>query len=333
VTELAGTLSIGGRDLANRAFLAPMAGITDAPMRRLAERFGAGLVVSEMIASAALATGHHEMVRKLGKAGALPHVVQLAGCEAQWMARGAEIAEAAGADIVDINMGCPSKRVTNGYAGSALMRVPDEALRLVDAVVGATALPVTVKMRLGWDDASLNAPDLARRAVDAGARMITVHARTRQQFYKGTARWELVRAVVEAVRVPVVVNGDIVDLDAARSALAQSGAAAVMIGRGAQGRPWLVGQVGAALAGRPVPAAPNHGALADLVLEHYDAMLACYGEALGVRVARKHLGWYLEAAGMAPGAESRRVLLASDSASEVKRLLSALPFEEWRQAA
>ncbi|HEY0919051.1 tRNA dihydrouridine synthase DusB [Devosia sp.] len=333
MTELAGTLSIGGRDLANRAFLAPMAGITDAPMRRLAERFGAGLVVSEMIASAALATGHHEMVRKLGKAGAQPHVVQLAGCEAQWMARGAEIAEAAGADIVDINMGCPSKRVTNGYAGSALMRVPDEALRLVDAVVGATALPVTVKMRLGWDDASLNAPDLARRAVDAGARMITVHARTRQQFYKGRARWELVRAVVEAVRVPVVVNGDIVDLDAARTALAQSGAAAVMIGRGAQGRPWLVGQVGAALAGRPVPAVPNYGALADLVLEHYDAMLACYGEALGVRVARKHLGWYLEAAGMAPGAESRRALLASDSASEVKRLLSALPFEEWRQAA
>ena len=333
MTDLARTLSIGDRHLANRAFLAPMAGITDAPMRSLAERFGAGLVVSEMIASAALATGHHEMVRKLGKSGSLPHVVQLAGCEAQWMARGAEIADAAGADIVDINMGCPSKRVTNGYAGSALMRVPDEALRLVDAVVGATALPVTVKMRLGWDESSLNAPDLARRAVDAGARMITVHARTRQQFYKGTARWDLVRAVADAVPVPVVVNGDITDIDSAHTALAQSGATAVMIGRGAQGRPWLVGQVGAALAGRPVPAAPAAGALADPVLEHYEAMLECYGDALGVRVARKHLGWYLDAAGIAPTKETRRILLGSESAGEVKRLISGLLREQWRQAA
>lgn len=333
MTEFASKLSIGGHDLRNRAFLAPMAGITDAPMRMLAEGFGAGLVVSEMIASAALSTGHHEMVRKLGKSGSLPHVVQLAGCEAQWMARGAEISEAAGADIVDINMGCPSKRVTNGYAGSALMRVPDEALRLIEAVVGATALPVTVKMRLGWDDASLNAPELARRAVDAGAQMITVHGRTRQQFYKGAARWELVRAVVDAVPVPVVVNGDIVDVDSARTALVQSGAAAVMIGRGAQGRPWAPGQVGAALAGQSVPTEPEGEALGELVLEHYEAMLSCYGRDLGLRVARKHLDWYLEAARIALDKDTRRTVLGCETTGEVKRMIPELFGEDWRQAA
>ena len=310
-----------------------MAGITDAPMRMLAERFGAGLVVSEMIASAALSTGHHEMVRKLGNSGSLPHVVQLAGCEAQWMARGAEIAESAGADIIDINMGCPSKRVTNGYAGSALMRVPDEALRLVEAVVGATPLPVTVKMRLGWDDDSLNAAQIARRAVDAGVQMIAVHGRTRQQFYKGTARWELVRSVVEAVPVPVVVNGDIVDIDSAREALSQSGAAAVMIGRGAQGQPWLVGQIGAALAGHAVAAGPQGEGLTDFILEHYEAMLSDYGHALGLRVARKHLDWYLDAAGIEPDRDARRALLQAESTGDVKRMIPGVFGEEWRRAA
>ncbi|UXN72862.1 tRNA-dihydrouridine synthase [Devosia sp. A8/3-2] len=234
-----------------------MAGITDRLFRVLAERFGAGMVVSEMIASNALGVGNEEMVRKLGRPGTLPHMVQLAGCEAEWMARGAKIARDAGADIIDINFGCPAKRVTNGYAGSALMRVPDHAMTLIDAVVSATPLPVTVKMRSGWDDDSLNAPEIARRAVDAGAQMITVHGRTRQQFYKGNARWELVRAVVEAVDVPVVVNGDIVDLATAREALQQSGAAAVMLGRGARGRPWAVGQIGDALAGKETQPAPK----------------------------------------------------------------------------
>lgn len=302
-------------------------------MRALAERFGAGLVVSEMIASNALATGHHEMVRKLGKAGSLPHVVQLAGCEAQWLRRGAEIASAAGADIIDINMGCPAKRVTNGYAGSALMRVPDEALRLIDAVVAATPLPVTVKMRLGWDDESLNAPAIASRAVDAGVQMITVHGRTRQQFYKGAARWDLVRSVVEAVPVPVVVNGDIVDVDTATEALRLSGAAAVMIGRGAQGRPWIVGQVGAALAGRPAPPPPKGDALANLVLEHYEAMLCEYGTAVGVRVARKHLDWYLESAGVTLDKDSRRIFLGLETPADVKRAIPAIYGDEWRQAA
>lgn len=331
--DFACNLSIGGNSLRNRAFLAPMAGITDAPMRALAERFGAGLVVSEMIASAALATGHHEMVRKLGKSGSLPHLVQLAGCEAEWLVRGARIACAAGADIIDINMGCPAKRVINGYAGSALMRVPDEALRLVEAVVGATPLPVTVKMRLGWDDETLNAAQIARRAVDAGVQMITVHARTRQQFYKGAARWELVRSVVEAVRVPVVVNGDIVDALTAREALRQSGAAAVMMGRGAQGRPWVVGQVGAMLAGHAPSPSPQAETLSDLVLEHYEAMLSLYGTAIGLRIARKHLDWYLEAAGIVPDKDTRRTLLGSEATGEVKRLIPAVFGLGWRRAA
>ena len=302
-------------------------------MRALAEQFGAGLVVSEMIASSALATGMDEMVRKLDKSGSLPHVVQLAGCEAEWMRRGAEIAYAAGADIIDINMGCPSKRVTTGYAGSALMRVPDEALRLIDAVVAATPVPVTVKMRLGWDDDSLNAPELARRAVDAGAQMITVHGRTRQQFYKGTARWELVRAVVDAVDVPVVVNGDIVDADSARKALAQSGADAVMIGRGAQGQPWVVGQIGAALDGEAPPATPTGAALADLVSAHYDAMLTSYGTTIGVRVARKHLGWYLDAAGAALDKQARTRLLKCETPSEVQAMIPDAFAPDLRQAA
>jgi tRNA-dihydrouridine synthase B len=333
VTEFACGVSIGRHTLPNRAFLAPMAGITDAPMRRLAERFGAGLVVSEMIASNALATGHHEMVRKLSKSGRLPHMVQLAGCEAEWLVRGAEIAEAAGADIIDINMGCPAKRVTNGYAGSALMRVPNEALKLIEAVVAATPLPVTVKMRLGWDDDSLNAADIARRAVEAGVQMITVHGRTRQQFYKGEARWELVAPVVEAVDVPVVVNGDIVGLAAARQALEKSGAAAVMIGRGAQGRPWIVGQVGAQLDGRTPAATPRGERLVDLILEHYDAMLTDYGTQIGVRVARKHLDWYLEALGIELDKNTRKVLLGTEAHHEVQDMIPGIYGGDWRQAA
>lgn len=333
MTELASPLRIGNHELPNRAFLAPMAGITDRPMRRLAARFGAGLVVSEMIASNALATGQQDMIRKLGRAGTLPHMVQLAGCEAQWMRRGAEIAHDGGADIIDINFGCPAKRVTNGYAGSALMRVPDEALKLVDAVVGATPLPVTVKMRLGWDDDSLNAADLARRVVDAGAQLITVHARTRQQFYKPSARWQLVRAVVEAVTVPVVVNGDILDLATAREALAQSGAAAVMIGRGAQGQPWAIGQVGEALAGRVGGLAPTGEALAELILEHYEGELEEYGTEVGLRASRKHLDWYLEKAGILPARETRWTLLNSTEPQAVKRMVRELCTEPMRQAA
>ncbi|KKB78113.1 tRNA-dihydrouridine synthase [Devosia soli] len=310
-----------------------MAGITDRPFREIAERFGAGMVVSEMIASAALGTGHLDMVRKLHKAGGLPHMVQLAGCEPGWMAEGARIAADAGADIIDINFGCPAKRVTSGYAGSALMRVPDQALAIVEAVVGATTRPVTVKMRLGWDDESLNAPQIARMAVDAGAQMITVHGRTRQQFYKGTARWKLVRSVVEAVPVPVVVNGDILDEETARTALEQSGAAAVMLGRGAQGQPWRVGQIGAALAGEAIPEAPTGAALIALIEEHYHEMLVEYGTEVGLRAARKHLDWYAEAANLNLDKPTRKALLDNDQPAEVIKLIGRVFSNEWSVAA
>ncbi|WDR05797.1 tRNA dihydrouridine synthase DusB [Devosia rhodophyticola] len=333
MSEATYQLNIGKQNARNSAFLAPMAGITDRPFRQIAERFGAGLVVSEMIASAALGTGHAEMVRKLGKAGSLPHVVQLAGCEGQWMQLGAEIAHDAGADVIDINFGCPSKRVTNGYAGSALMRVPDQAMTLVESVVKATPLPVTVKMRLGWDDDNLNAADMARRAVDAGVQMITVHGRTRKQFYKGEARWAPVREVVNAVNVPVVVNGDITSIESAREALDLSGAAAVMIGRGAQGQPWLVGQVGALLAGATPPESPKGPDLVALVQEHYEEVLIEYGTAIGFRAARKHLDWYLEASEIVLEKADRSRLLNCDQPAEVLAMIEQFYSGECRAAA
>jgi len=326
-------LSIGGHVFRNRALLAPMAGITDRPFREIAERYGAGMVVSEMVASAALTTGHNDMVRKLIRSGSLPHMVQLAGCEPHWMAEGARIAEDSGADIIDINFGCPAKRVTSGYAGSALMRVPDQALAIVDAVVKATSKPVTVKMRLGWDDDSLNAPDIAALAVGVGAQMITVHGRTRQQFYKGTARWEHVRAVVDAVKVPVVVNGDIVDAESARTALDQSGAAAVMLGRGAQGQPWRVGQIGAALNGEKIKSAPKGADLVELIQQHYEDMLSDYGTEVGLRAARKHLDWYADAAGLALDKPTRKTLLDNDDPKAVIALIGTLFSGEWKAAA
>ncbi len=310
-------VKIGDIEIQGKAFLAPMAGITDGPFRMVAENFGAPMVVSEMIASAALASGMDEMKRKLKPAGALPHIVQLAGNEARWLILGAKMAADTGADIIDINLGCPSKKVTNGYAGSALMRVPDKALALIEAVVGAVDLPVTVKMRLGWNDEQINAPYIANLAQSAGVQMIVVHGRTRQQFYKGVARWKPVRNVVEAVNIPVVVNGDIVDFNSARKALDDSNAAAVMIGRGAQGQPWLVGQINGALHSKPVASSPVGAELLDIIIAHYNGMRSAYGDDLAIRVARKHLRWYLQRAGISQEKIRQHNLLTLNDCDEV----------------
>jgi len=305
------TFSIADVTIAGRVLTAPMSGVSDLPFRRAASKLGAPYVVTEMVACETLAQGRPDVVRRAaGGEGQALMVIQLAGREAHWMAKGAAMADAAGAHIIDLNMGCPAKQVTGGLCGSALMRDLDQAERLIDATVGATCRPVTLKMRLGWDDASKNAPELAARAERAGVKAITVHARTRQQFYNGSANWRAVAAVKAATKLPVIVNGDIVDAASAREALAQSGADAVMIGRGACGRPWMAAALDHALSSGGAMTEPNLAERLDIALDHLQGSLRFYGDGLGLKTFRKHLGWYVEGAPWPLSAIARRAAKA-----------------------
>lgn len=321
---------VGDVQMAAPVFLAPMSGVTDAPMRTQAARFGAPAVVTEMVAGAELAKETEEFVRRAAPhQGQGPFIVQLAGREPEWMRAGAELSAAAGADIIDINMGCPAKRVTGGQSGCALMREPELARELIAATVaGAGSRPVTLKMRLGWDDASLNAPEIARMAEGEGVRMLTVHGRTRVQFYTGSADWSRIARVVEATALPVIANGDIADEATAREALAKSGAAGVMIGRGATGRPWRCAQIASAVWGAPYTE-PTRAEKLESMRDQITRSVALYGERLGVRVVRKHVAAFVDAwcddHGLAPMAEARMRLCQIENSGELaERLGDAL---------
>lgn len=320
--QFAGTL--GSKHPEARVLLAPMSGVSDLGMRRAAQEFGASLVITEMVDSAFFMAGEAAARLKADGAGIACHVVQIAGCEPGRLAEAAKLAEGEGAAMVDINMGCPARKVVGGLAGSALMRDLDHAVGLIRAVVGAVSVPVSLKMRLGWDDASRNAPELARRAEAEGVAMVTVHGRTRCQFYKGSADWTAIRAVVDAVAVPVVANGDCTSAADARAMLAASGADAVMVGRAAVGRPWLVGGIGRALDRDGEPDVPPAAARRDAALAHYDTLLAGFGVAQGVRHARKHLAGYATHAGFGPSTAAHRALVTSDDPADVRARLAEI---------
>jgi nifR3 family TIM-barrel protein len=326
---MAHSLQIGDVTIAGRVLMAPMTGITDLPFRQLASKLGAPYVATEMVASAELARGRPDVVRRAAVGAGLPlTVIQLVGRDPGAMAEGARMAEAAGADIIDLNFGCPAKEVTGAASGSALMRTPELASRLIAAAVGAVSRPVTVKMRLGWDDAHRNAVDIARRAQDLGVAAVTVHGRTRQQFYTGVADWDAVGAVKAVLSIPVIVNGDIVTAEQAREALDRSGADGLMLGRGVYGRPWLAAHLERALDGGTELQEPGPEDRLAIVAEHLRASVAFYDAPIGLRMFRKHLGWYIEQAPWPVDPLERRAaksrLCRIDDPETVIRALEAL---------